>query len=63
MKISVFKSLSLERQLEEIISFGKPIDSFTKNGFKIVTYQMDGFVVDTVHHSKTNTFHKLYFKS
>lgn len=61
MNLKVFKKLSTERQLDEIICFGKPIDKFVTEHHKVTTYQMNGFVVDSYRQLKTNSFYKLYF--
>lgn len=63
MRLKDFKKLSLSRQIDEIISFGKQIDTFVTGESKVISYQMEGFVVDIYYELQTNSFQRLYYGS
>lgn len=63
IEFEIFKKMSEQRQLEEINSFGKSIDVFETEIFKIITYQMKGFVVDAYYSLYNNNFIELKYGS
>lgn len=61
MNRKIFDNLSLNAKLDQIISFGKIIDKFESEDLEIVSYQMEGFVVDVQTNKNTRRLHKIVY--
>ncbi|WP_338731780.1 hypothetical protein [Mangrovimonas cancribranchiae] len=59
--LKTFKEFSKSRQVDEILSSGKVLDTHNTKNLKIISYQMNGFIVDMQYDLKTSEFLGLYY--